>query len=125
MQKAQNILKAIAAVGQIISPVKTDQFLMDSENSIFNQQKRICNLSKVDLEKVHLALSEIDEAKKHLMGAIAALSGFDGISKRDLLIAANTAHAYDYMLQEFLHQARGGLKHENLNYGLVSVGGAR
>jgi len=120
MQKAQQILKGItqALSFKTVTPPQTAP--SDSVNTIFNQQKHIC-LSKIDLEKVQIALVQIDEAKKHLIGAIAALQGFDGISKRDLLIAANMAHGYDYMLQEFLHQSRGGLKTENFNYGLVKL----
>lgn len=120
MKNAQEILDAInqALPFNQFTPLKNAP--TDSVNSIFNQQKHI-RLNKIDLEKVQVALTQIDEAKKHLIGALAALQGFDGISKRDLLVAANMAHGYDYMLQEFLHQSRGGLKTENFNLGLVKL----
>lgn len=93
-----------------------------AQNSIFNQTK-IVNLKPVDLEKVQLALAQIDVAKTSIMSALAALNGFDDINKRDLWLAANMVNGYDYMLQEFLHQSRGGLKHENFNLGLVAKNG--
>ncbi|OQW67959.1 MAG: hypothetical protein BVN34_09135 [Proteobacteria bacterium ST_bin12] len=122
MQKAQNILKGLVSSKpkkSVVEPVsKVQGGDLARENSIFNQQKLIC-LSKIDLEKVQIALMQIAIARDSLVSAMAALQGFEGISKRDLLIAANMAHGYDYMLQEFLHQSRGGLKHENFNLGLV------
>ncbi len=124
MQKAQNILKGLVSSQpkkSVIEPVsKVQGGDLARENSIFNQQKIIC-LSKIDLEKVQIALIQIDLARSALVSALAALQGFEGISKRDLLIAANMAHGYDHMLQEFLHQSRGGLKYENFNLGLVKL----
>jgi hypothetical protein len=73
------------------------------ENCINHQQKFI-DLLAIDFERIDIASQQLEKAREHLLGAMAALDGFSGISKRELLLAANFTHGYIYMLGEFMRQ---------------------
>jgi hypothetical protein len=79
------------------------EFESTKENTIFNQQKFI-DLLATDFERIDIASQQLEKAREHLLGAMAALNGFDGISKSELLLAANFTNGYIYMLGEFMRQ---------------------
>lgn len=73
------------------------------ENTIFNQSS-VVQLNAIQLERIALAEVELEKAAVALMGAQAALVGFDDLSKRDLSLAQNFTHGYIYMLRELVYQ---------------------
>lgn len=78
----------------------------EKENSIFHQENRI-RLSKIQLEQIQSAMPQLGSAQESLVYALAALEGFEGITKRELLLAASFTHGYIYMLNEFMRQTQG------------------
>lgn len=78
-------------------------FSQTHENCI-NQQSNIIDLVRADFERMDIASAQLEKAREHLVGAMASLEGFEGLSKRELLLAANFTHGYIYMLGEFIRQ---------------------
>jgi hypothetical protein len=80
-------------------------FAGSPQNTIFNQ-KALVDINAIQLERIALAEVELEKAAIALMGAEAALVGFDEIQKKELSLAQNFTHAYIYMLREYVYQAK-------------------
>jgi hypothetical protein len=109
----QHLLKTFISTAKAIALVDAEKarkaryiqsaFDNAGENSIM-RQRNLIDLIKVDFEKIDMASAQLEKARTHLVGALAALDGFDDISKRELLLAANFTNGYIYMLGEFIRQ---------------------
>ena len=78
-------------------------FSSDHKNCI-NQQQNLIDLIQVDFKRIDMASLQLEKARALLISAMASLEGFEGLSKRELLLAANFTHGYIYMLGEFMRQ---------------------
>lgn len=88
-----------AAKPRSIEPV----FSSDHKNCI-NHQQNLIDLIQVDFKRIHTASIQLEKARDLLVSSLASLEGFEGLSKRELLLAANFVHGYIYMLNEFMYQ---------------------
>lgn len=89
-----------------------------NQNSIFNQQNSI-GLQKSELYQIQETAKHLKIARAELVSALACLQGFEGINKRELLLAASFTDGYIYMLQELMRQQKSTLNRESWNRGLV------
>ena len=78
-------------------------FSAQDTNSI-NYQQNLIELMQVDFKRIDLASLQLEKARALLVSAMASLEGFEGLSRRELLLAANFTHGYIYMLGEFVRQ---------------------
>lgn len=98
--KAQALADAIKAA----KPRSIESIFSSDHKNCINHQNNTIRFTAFDHGRVDEAIEKLNRAELHLTQALAALHRFDGLSKRELLLAANFTHGYIYMLNEFMQQ---------------------
>ena len=73
----------------------------ENVNTVMYHAKHI-QLKPVEVEKIHIAIQELELAKENVLSTLVVLNGFEGLSQREILLSGHHINANIYMLQELL-----------------------